>query len=495
MTPSSRHTDPANRPRPRVCVVIPTYNNAGTIGDVIRGVRRHVDDVIVVDDGSTDGTAAILRRSGVRTVTHPSNRGKGAALRAGLTLAGEEGFDYAVTIDGDGQHNPDDLPRFVRAIESNPGALIMGTRNLKATGMDGKSSFANRFSNFWFAVQTGRRLPDTQCGYRAYPLAGLPELRLMTARYEAELTLPVFAAWHGIALVPLDIDVYYPPRESRVSHFRPFRDFARISALNTALCLAAVFYGYPRRLCGFLFRKGFLRSCYAWTVFVGGSLFYLAPVALFMSLKGGDVRRKKRRFHDLLRKGCRFLTRGLPGAVTTHRGLENADFDRPAMLVCNHRSFIDLPITLCVDPRIVVLTHERILRNPVYGRIAKFADFKSATGGLDALASELGDLVRDGYSILVFPEGTRGTKPLPDRFRAGAFMLAERLGLDIQPMAIAGTGEYLPKGSLLFGRSAIDVTFMRRYTRSEIGAMTPRGQARFFRALVSDGIDAGKHQK
>lgn len=233
-----------------ICVIVPTYNNAGTLADVLRRILVHTSSVIVVDDGSTDSTAQVLEpfRGQVTVLTHAHNRGKGNALRTGLEHARKAGFLYAVTIDSDGQHFPEDLPVFFSAVAENPGALIIGSRDIQAENMPGGSTFANRFSNFWFTVQTGIRLPDTQTGYRAYPLERLPNLRLLTSRYEAELSLLVFSAWKGVKLVPVPVRVYYPPAGERVSSFRPGRDFFRISVLNTGLCLLALVYGYPRML-------------------------------------------------------------------------------------------------------------------------------------------------------------------------------------------------------------------------------------------------------
>jgi len=232
------------------CVIVPTYGNAATVGDVARRVLAQGLPLIVVDDGSTDGTADVLAGlpAGVTVLTHSRNRGKGIALKTGLEHARKAGFRYAITLDADGQHFPEDLPVFVEAIEQHPGALIVGSRNLRAENMPGGSTFANRFSNFWFRLQTARRLPDTQTGFRAYPLDRLPNLRLLTARYEAELSLLVFSAWRGVELFPVPVRVWYPAPEERVSSFRPFRDFLRISLLNTGLCLLALVYGYPRML-------------------------------------------------------------------------------------------------------------------------------------------------------------------------------------------------------------------------------------------------------
>lgn len=230
------------------CVIIPTYNNAGTVRDVVVRALAQNLPVIVVDDGCTDGTQALLAGSNlpIKVLRHERNRGKGIALRTGLEYARKEGYRYAVTLDADGQHYPEDLPLFLSAIETHPGALVLGSRDLAAENMPGGNTFANRFSNFWFRLQTGKRVPDTQTGYRAYPLDRLPSLRILTARYEAELSLLVFSAWKGIELVPIPIRVFYP--EDRVSSFRPFRDFFRISVLNTLLCILALVYGYPRML-------------------------------------------------------------------------------------------------------------------------------------------------------------------------------------------------------------------------------------------------------
>lgn len=237
-----------------VCAVIPTYQNAKTLLKVVADVHRVVDTVFVVDDGSNDGTAALLDKATgnerpEKVLTHPKNCGKGVALKTGLTYARQQGFRYAVTVDADGQHRADDIPALLKAVEEEPDALAIGSRGLQHENMPAKSTFANRFSNFWFALQTLQRLPDTQSGLRVYPLRRLHGLRWMSARYEAELTLLVFSAWAGVKLLPVPVSVYYPPRDQRVTHFRPGRDFTRISVLNTLLCFLMVVYGWPRIFC------------------------------------------------------------------------------------------------------------------------------------------------------------------------------------------------------------------------------------------------------
>lgn len=250
-----------------VCAVIPTYQNAKTLLKVVADVHRVVDTVFVVDDGSNDGTAALLDKATgnerpEKVLTHPKNCGKGAALKTGLTYARQQGFRYAVTVDADGQHRADDIPALLKAVEEEPDALAIGSRGLQHENMPAKSTFANRFSNFWFALQTLQRLPDTQNGLRVYPLRRLHGLRWISARYEAELTLLVFSAWAGVKLLPVPVSVYYPPRDQRVTHFRPGRDFTRISVLNTLLCFLMVVYGWPRIFCRQIARgvKGVFRK-------------------------------------------------------------------------------------------------------------------------------------------------------------------------------------------------------------------------------------------
>ena len=124
----------------------------------------------------------------------------------------------------------------------------MGERGTGHLNMPRGNTMANKFSNFWFTVQTGIQLNDTQTGFRLYPLKRLRWLGITTSRYEAELEMLVFAAWHGIEIVPVKVRVYYPPQGERVTHFRPWADFGRISLLNVALCFGAVVYGWPMRL-------------------------------------------------------------------------------------------------------------------------------------------------------------------------------------------------------------------------------------------------------
>lgn len=227
-------------------VIIPTYNNVSTVAQVIADVKRYTSDIIVVNDGSTDNTSNILSGiKDIRIIDYPDNKGKGYALKLGLKRAYEWGYRYAITIDSDGQHYADDIPVFINKIEQTPDSLLIGARNLAADNMPSQNTFANKFSNFWYKVETGQTLVDTQSGYRLYPLHKIQGIRFITRRYEFEVEVIVRAAWRGVNVENVPIKVYYAPTEERVSHFRPLHDFTRISILNTVLVLFAILFYYP----------------------------------------------------------------------------------------------------------------------------------------------------------------------------------------------------------------------------------------------------------
>jgi len=238
------------------CVLIPTYNNGASLPAVINDVLQYTDQVIVVNDGSTDNTALLLQKfPGLQIITHEVNKGKGTALRNGFDYAFEKGYKYAVSIDADGQHFAKDLHQFLDKLEEAPNAIIIGARNMSQETIPGKSSFGNRFSNFWFKVETGKTMPDTQSGYRLYPLEPLQKIHFFTHRFEFEIEVLVRAAWNGVDIVSVPVGVYYAPKEERVSHFRPVRDFTRISILNTLLVLVLLLYIIPRNFLRGLFNK------------------------------------------------------------------------------------------------------------------------------------------------------------------------------------------------------------------------------------------------
>ncbi|QRR00927.1 DUF2062 domain-containing protein [Dyadobacter sandarakinus] len=244
------------------CIVIPTYNNEATIRRVIDEALKYADgqDIVVVNDGSTDGTLLILSTYGVkiRVLHNVENRGKGYSLRRGFKEALILGYENVITIDSDGQHLPSDIPVFVEAAAAHPGAVIMGSRNMEQEGVPGRSSFGNKFSNFWFKVETGITLPDTQTGFRLYPLGPLRKTRLFTTKFETEIEVIVKLAWKDVPIIPVNIHVIYDKNE-RVSHFRPIRDFTRISILNTWLVTLTLLYYLPKRMLGTVKKKGLWR--------------------------------------------------------------------------------------------------------------------------------------------------------------------------------------------------------------------------------------------
>ena len=245
----------------QVCVVVPTYNNERTIVDVLQRIQAYTHNIIVVNDGSTPETLKVINAAFDSEnlpdiVDYAPNRGKGYALMRGFRRAVEMGYRYAVTIDSDGQHYPEDIPSVMECFKENRGALIIGARNLTADNMPSKNTFANKFSNFWFHLQTGVRLEDTQSGFRLYPLENINLRWPITPRYEAELELLVFSAWRGVPVTSVPVRVYYPPEGERVSHFRPFWDFFRITVLNTILTFSALLFFRPM----LFFRNRFRQS-------------------------------------------------------------------------------------------------------------------------------------------------------------------------------------------------------------------------------------------
>ncbi|MCJ7933672.1 MAG: DUF2062 domain-containing protein [Chryseobacterium sp.] len=243
----------------RICVIIPTYNNEKTLKRVIDGVLNYTESIIIINDGSTDSTPHILAEyHPITVVSLPENKGKGNGLKTGFRKAKELGYNYAITIDSDGQHYPDDLPVFVDALlQEKEDVLLIGNRNMSQDGIPKKSSFGNRFSNFWFWFETGIKLEDTQSGYRLYPLHKIPK-KYFTPKFEFEIEIIVRTAWRHVPVKNVPIKVLYDPAE-RVSHFRPFKDFTRISILNTILVAITLVYIIPRNFVNNFKKKSFKR--------------------------------------------------------------------------------------------------------------------------------------------------------------------------------------------------------------------------------------------
>ena len=451
-----------------ICVVIPTYNNAGTIVNVVRRSKEQCDDVIVVCDGCTDDTVALLQQvDGITIVSCPHNGGKGIALKRGFQKALKEGFSYAITLDADGQHFPEDIHIFLEANIDHPEAIIVGQRKgMESVERTSGSKFANAFSNFWFCVQTGHRLADTQMGYRLYPLKKLPCLSLLTSRYEAELELMVFSSWQGVEIVSKEVNVFYPPKEERVSHFRPIKDFSRIFVLNTCLSILAIVYAYPLKL--FRLLMTILRTLYSLLLYLIACFCILLPYTALLNVLRCDKQQKAESLRKLLYRLTRFVVfqHGIPGVrCTVDRGGET--FDRPAVIICNHQSHLDLMLMLSQTPKMIVLTNDWVWNSPFFGKVLQNAEYYPVSMGIDSMLPKLKDLVERGYSIAVYPEGTRSKDCRIGRFHKGAFHIASALKLDILPFVEYGAGQVLPKGGKYLRRGDIRLQINKRIPYEE----------------------------
>ncbi|HEX2952920.1 MAG TPA: glycosyltransferase family 2 protein [Bacillota bacterium] len=243
-----------NLTSPNYCVLIPTYNNDKTLENVILSVLEYTKNVIVVNDGSTDNTERILERyrDKIAIVSYPKNQGKGAALRRGFKKAEALGYEYAITLDADGQHLASEIPKFLEKVQPGQDILIIGNRDMSHENIPAKSKFGRKFSNFWVKLETNRDIMDTQSGYRLYTVAKVNRFHFFTKRYDFELESLVRWLWRDYPVEIISIGVYYPPPEERVSHFNGFKDNVRISLLNIVLVLVTVSYIIPRRFIRFV---------------------------------------------------------------------------------------------------------------------------------------------------------------------------------------------------------------------------------------------------
>ena len=441
----------------RLCIIIPTYNNAGTIRQVVVDACRICANVIVVNDGSTDDTSEILTTlpSTTTVVSYAKNKGKGHALVEGFRKAKELGFTHAVTMDADGQHFADDIPLLVKAMKKNPDAIIVRSRNLTEENMPPQNTFANRFSNFWFRLQTGIDLPDTQSGFRLYPLASLKGLSLITSRYEAELELMVFAAWAGVSVLSVPVRVYYPPAEERVSHFRPVYDFFRISVLNTVLCIGALLHAI----------KQWAYTIFSFCYFLGFAI-DMTVRGFFLITLGGATKEHKLKYHTILQRKSRFVINHVPGTTFRYSNPYGETFERPAMIISNHQSHLDLMGIIMLTPKLIILTKNWVWHNPFYGIVIRYADFFPISD-TEEMRNNLMEKVKEGYSVMIFPEGTRSADCRIQRFHRGAFYLAEEMGLDILPVYLDGFGKVLPKTSWHLHPGKMSVEVMPRIRRDD----------------------------
>lgn len=212
----------------KVCALVPAYNEEARVAGVVRGARRRLPAAIVVDDGSSDATAAVAEKAGAEVIRHPVNRGKGAALRTGMERAFGEGFDAVLILDADGQHDPDEIPRFLAAAEQTGAEIVVGSRMEKAAGMPRVRYITNRFTSALISKIAGRRIPDSQCGYRLIRERAFRAMTFRTTRYDTESEMLIEAGRAGCGIVSVPVRTIYGTEKSRI---HPLKDTVRFFRL------------------------------------------------------------------------------------------------------------------------------------------------------------------------------------------------------------------------------------------------------------------------
>lgn len=227
-------------PLPKTLLVIPVYNHAATLRAVVLNALADRFPVLVVDDGSTDGGLDTVVDLPVARHRFPSNRGKGAAILAAAELAKRSGYDAIVTIDADGQHDPAEARRLLETAAASWPAVVIGARRMEGANVPRSSVFGRDFSNFWVRLECGHALPDSQSGYRLYPVDFLLAGRFLSTGFPFEVEVLVRAGWAGLPLLSVPVPVHYPPAGERVSHFHRFKDNLRLTGLHAWLVIRSL---------------------------------------------------------------------------------------------------------------------------------------------------------------------------------------------------------------------------------------------------------------
>lgn len=279
----------------KICLCVPTYNNPGTIESVAEELLEKTDfSVLIIDDGSEQRVSDLLHGSAasralasgrLRVLRFENNRGKGAALRAAINDCVARGFTHLLSIDGDGQHLTSEVAVLIAEARRRPWDLIIGRRRMEADTVPGVSKFGRKFSNFWVNYQTGFAITDSQSGFRLYPLFHVQGLDFHTSRYDFEIEVLIRLLWKGVGVSEVDVEVFYPEPEFRVSHFNKFRDNVRISFLNTILVIVSLLRSHtsPARR-GIALGAGVFIGC---TPFFGFHTFLVGAAAFFFRLNAG----------------------------------------------------------------------------------------------------------------------------------------------------------------------------------------------------------------
>ena len=220
----------------RPSVLIPAHNEVLTIRGIVEAARAHVDRVIVIDDGSTDGTSKQLDGLDIQLIRHETNAGKGRRLVEGLELAFHEGIDQVITLDGDGQHDPESIPNFLQCADQNSDAFVLGDRSAQMDRIPRERAMAIRFGNFFIGWACVQRISDAQCGMRLYPAAMWKDVHVPADevdRFLFETAVLLHSAKAGYRFVTVPIDARYAGFTQRPSHFAPVRDFFQLFGLVT----------------------------------------------------------------------------------------------------------------------------------------------------------------------------------------------------------------------------------------------------------------------
>lgn len=221
---------------------LPVYNNRDTLRQVVSDCRAILENVVVVDDGSTDvDVSELLSDLDVTVLVHERNRGKGEAILTASRYIEAQGGVYMVTVDTDGQHLPRDIEKFIPIIQEDEASIVIGCRDFATENVPFSSRFGRSFANFWLLVETGLQVSDCQSGFRAYPVSYLNRLKFSWSHYDFEAEVLARAAWAGLALKMVPIRVIYPKPEERVSSFRPFLDNLRLTHAHAMLIMRRLF--------------------------------------------------------------------------------------------------------------------------------------------------------------------------------------------------------------------------------------------------------------
>jgi glycosyltransferase involved in cell wall biosynthesis len=217
----------------RICALIPAFNEAPYIARVVEEARQHVAEVVVIDDGSSDGTADIARDAGATCLQLPRNRGKASALRAGIAFARDHGFTHVITLDGDGQHLPEDIPALIQVAEETGADLVIGARSFDRALMPRSRYFSNTVGSRLASALVGREIRDSQCGFRLFRLDKLGQAKLRSRCYELEMEILIKMARSGCTIAHAPVRMIYDDGHTR-SKMKPVRDTVRVCLWSLA---------------------------------------------------------------------------------------------------------------------------------------------------------------------------------------------------------------------------------------------------------------------